>query len=65
MKRELKTENVMKIVIKGFKWKKNLSKFDDEFIKKYDEESNKGYIPEVDVECTKDLHNLHSNLPFL
>ena len=34
MKRELKTENVMKIVIKGFKWKKNLSKFDDEFIKK-------------------------------
>ena len=39
--------------------KKNVSKFDEEFIKSYDEDSNKGYIFEVD------LHNLHIDLPFL
>ena len=38
--------------------KKNVSKFDEEFIKGYDEDSNKGYIFEVD------LHNLHIDLPF-
>ena len=27
--------------------------------------SNKGYILEVDVEHPKDLHDLHSDLPFL
>ena len=45
--------------------KKNLSKFDEEFIKNYDEYSNKGHLFEVDVEYLKDLHNLHSNFPFL
>ena len=34
-------------------------------MKKYDEDSNKGYIIEVDVEYPKDLHNLQSDLPFL
>ena len=45
--------------------KKDVSKFDEEFIKNYDEDSNKGYIFEVDIEYPKDLHDLHSNLPFL
>ena len=45
--------------------KNNVSKFDEDFIKNYDEDSNKGYILEVDVEYPKDLHNLHSDLPFL
>ena len=34
---------------------KKLSKFDKEFLKNYDEDSNKGYIFEVDVEYRKDL----------
>ena len=34
-------------------------------MKNYDEDSNKGYIHEVDVEYPKDLHNFHSDLPFL
>ena len=29
------------------------------------EDSSKGYILEVEFEYPKDLHNLHSNLPFL
>ena len=40
---------------------KKLSKFDEKFIKNYYEDSNKGYILEVDVEYPKDLHNLNSN----
>ena len=44
---------------------KNVSKFDEEFTKNYDEDSKKGYILEVDVEYPKDLHNLRSDLPLL
>ena len=40
---------------------KNVPKFDKEFIKNYDEDSNRGYILEVDVTYLKDLHNLHSD----
>ena len=49
----------------GFKWVKKLSKSDEDFIKNYDENSNKRYILEVDVEYPKNLFNLHSDLPFL
>ena len=44
---------------------KNVYKFDEDFIKNYDEDSNKGYLLEVGVEYPKDLHNLHSDFPFL
>ena len=44
---------------------KHASKFDESFMKNYDEDSKKGYIFELDVECTKDLHDLNSYLPFL
>ena len=63
-----------KLPVSGFKWKKNMSKFTREFIKNYDEDSDKGYILEVDVENGKaeskgrypeNLHDLHSDLPFL
>ena len=42
-----------------------LSKFDEKFIKNYDEDSNKENILEVDAEYPTDLHNLHSDSPFL
>ena len=48
-----------------FKWKKDISKFDENFIKIYDKNSDKGYIFEVDVEYSKRLNNLHNDLPFL
>ena len=49
----------------GFKWVKMLSKFDERLIKNYDENSNKGYFLEEDVEYPKNLFNLHKDLPFL
>ena len=44
---------------------KNLSKIYEDFIKNYNENSNKGHILEVDVEYRKNLHDLHGDLPFL
>ena len=49
----------------GFDWIKDMSKTDEDFIKNYDKDSDKGYILEVDVKYLKNLHDLLSDLPFL
>ena len=51
-----------KLPVDGFKWveEDDLSNFNEIFIKNYDENSDKGYILEVDVEYPKNLHKLHS-----
>ena len=56
-----------KLPVDNFKWikKDDLLKFDESVIKNYDKNSDKGYILEVDVEFPKNLHKLHSDLPFL
>ena len=54
-----------KLPVDGFKWIKKLSEFNEDFIKNYDENNDKGYILEVDVEYPKNLFNLHCDLPFL
>ena len=55
-------KNCRKEVLDG---KKNTSKFTKEFIKNYDEDSNKGYILGVDVKYPKNLHGFREDLPFL
>ena len=54
-----------KLPVNGFKWGKNLSKFNEIFIRNYDENSDKGYFLEVDVDYPKKLFDLHKDLPFL
>ena len=44
------------------KWKKNMLKFNENFIKNYDEDSDKGYVLEVDVKYPKNLYDLHNDL---
>ena len=53
-----------KLPVSGFKWEKNMLEFNEEFIKNYDEDSDKGYILEVDAKYPKNLHGLHEDLPF-
>ena len=56
-----------KLPVNDFKWGKQeeLLKFKEDFIKNYDENSNKGYFLEVDIDYPKELFNLHNDLPFL
>ena len=51
--------------VDGFDWVKNFSKIDEDFIKNYDEDSDKGYIFDADIEYPRELHDLRSDLPFL
>ena len=54
-----------KLPINNFKWLKDVSRINEEFIKNYNENSSKGYFFEVDVKYPKKLHDSHSDLPFL
>ena len=42
-----------KLPVNGFKWKDDLSRFNERFIKSYNENSNIGNLIEVDVEYPK------------
>ena len=54
-----------KLPVNGFKWVKNLSRFNERFIKNYNENSDIGYFLEVDIDYPKELFNLHKDLLFL
>ena len=54
-----------KLPVSNFTWVEDLSIFTESFIKNYDENSDTGYILEVDVEYPENLHKLHRDLPFL
>ena len=54
-----------KLPVNDVEWMEQLSEFDEHFIKNYDENNDKGYILELDVEYPKKLFNLYYDLPFL
>ena len=58
-----------KLPVNGLKWIDNNETagpvINEDFIKNYDENNDKGYIFEADVKYPKRLHELHSDLPFL
>ena len=56
--------------VNRFKWVEKLSKFNDIFIKNYNENSDIGYFLKVDIDYSEKLFNgivfnLHKDLPFL
>ena len=53
-----------KLPVNGFEWVKNLSTFNEDFIKEYDENSDTLYFLEVDVDYPEKF-NLHKDLLFL
>ena len=54
-----------KLPVNSFKWVKFNEKFNDRFMKSYNENSDKGCFPDVDVKYPKTLFNSHEDLPFL
>ena len=53
-----------KLPVDGFEWKNDLSRFNDNFIKNYNENSDMGCFLEVDIEYPKQLWSSPKDLPF-
>ena len=51
-----------KLPVNNFKSIKDISHFNEEFIKNYNEESDEGYFLEVDVQYPGKLHQLYNDL---
>ena len=54
-----------KLPVRVFRWMDDISKIDEDFVKVYNKNDNKGYILGVDVDFPNKLQNLHSDLRFL
>ena len=55
-----------KLPVKSFKCVKDISKFDESFMKSYNEENHEGYFFNLfDAQYPEKLHKLHNYLPFL
>ena len=54
-----------KLPVNNFKWIKDTCQCNENFIKTFNEEKNKRYFLEVDVQYTEKLQELHNDLPFL
>ena len=52
-------------MVNKFKLIKGTSQFTEDFMKNYNEVTEKGYLLEVNVQYTEKLHELHNDLPFL
>ena len=54
-----------KLLVNNFEWIKDTSRFNQYFVKSYNEESDEWYFHEVDVQYLEKLHELQNDLPFL
>ena len=54
-----------KLLVYNFERIKDTSLFNEHFMKNYNEQSDKGYFLEVDVQYLEILHELHNDLLFL
>ena len=54
-----------KLPVNNFELIEETSQFNEDFIKKYDEEVDEGYFLEVDFQYPKKLEKFHNDLPFL
>ena len=54
-----------RLPVNNFEWVRETSKFNEDFIKNYNEEHDERYFFEVDVQYVGKLHKLHNDLPFL
>ena len=56
---------LQKLLVKSFEWIKDTSQFNEDFMKTFNEESDKEYFLEVNVQHLAKLHEFHNGLPFL
>ena len=54
-----------KLSVNNFGWTEDTSQLNEDFIKNYNEESDKGYILAVDVQHLEKLQDLHNKWLFL
>ena len=55
---------LQKTPVNNFEWMEDTSEFHEDFIKSYNEESDKGYFFEFDVQHTEKFHELQNDLSF-
>ena len=55
---------IQRLPVNGFKWVEKLSKFNEKFIKSYNDNSDKGYFLEVDIEYPKKIFLHHKVFHF-
>ena len=48
--------------VNDLKWFTDFFVFDEDWLKRYSDESNKAYFLKVDVQDPENLHNLHKEL---
>ena len=51
-----------KFPVNNFKWIKDTSQYNEDFIKIYNEENDAGYFLEVDVQCLENIHEIYNDL---
>ena len=56
---------LQKLPVNNFEQIEDTSKFNENFIKNYDEECDEGYFLGVNIQFPEKLHELHNDLPFL